>query len=88
MRRQFVHDSWPHARGHDGIVRREICASEIEINGRCSVGLVHRIENALGVAVCRRCEASPARMSRSPANKKCRYAGDTVGISAARSSPR
>lgn len=50
VRRHFVHHRLPSPGGHRRIVRREIRASQVEIDRRRSVRLVHRIEQAFGFA--------------------------------------
>jgi len=50
MCRHFVHHGLPSPRRHNGVVRGEVCASEVEIDCRRSVRLIHRVKNSFGVA--------------------------------------
>ena len=54
----FIHHGSPSSPRHFGVVRREVGASEIKIEGRLPLRFIHRVEQAFGFASMARSEGS------------------------------
>ena len=79
VRGHFIHDRLPRPRGHFGIMRGQLSASQAEVERWLPVCLVLRVEQPFCFAALGRSQR-PASGSRSPASSIFRYASGRGGI--------